>query len=178
MPSIEERHSEDPDRAGEDRATDSIVDPITGLPDLRFFLLVIDNKISLARRTLTPLSVGLMQIDDWNRRGLEQRQRALRHVSSILQTTLRSSDTVCTIGHGRLGVILDDAPETGAVWAADRVRTVLEDRPSRPVVSLSVGLACYPSHALDADDVLAAAETALSSASCLGPARIEVASLV
>ena len=156
---------------------DPIVDPVSGLPDLRYFLLAFDSKVALARRTLQPVSVVLMQIDDWDRKTPDHRKKALRHAAALMQHTVRASDVTCDLGAGRLAAILDEAAETGAVWAADRLRTVLTDRPGRPAVTLSVGIACYPTHALDADAVLEAAESALVNAAALGPARIEVAPL-
>ena len=51
------------------------MDPVSGLPDLRYFLLAFDSKVALARRTLQPVSVVLMQIDDWDRKTPDHRRK-------------------------------------------------------------------------------------------------------
>ena len=39
--------------------------------------------------------------------------------------TLRESDAACRLGDLMVGAILEDTPEAGAVWAAERVRGTL-----------------------------------------------------
>lgn len=155
----------------------SITDSITGLPDDRFFHLAVDRKVALARRTLKPLSVALFEIDDFASFAPYLRDHAMRVLSRVVRNTLRDSDTVCQLRPGVLAAVLDDTAETGAVWAADRIRRSLLDTPARDVVTMSAGLACYPSHAMEADDLLAESTRALSTARALGPGRIEVAAV-
>lgn len=155
--------------------SESISDPVTGLPDHRFFELSVDRKVALARRTLKPLSVTYFEIDDFDTFAPYLRDHAMRVLSRVVRNTLRDSDTICQFRPGVVAAVLDDTAETGAVWAADRIRRALLDTPARDVVTMSAGLACYPSHALDHEELQAEAERALSTARALGPGRIEVA---
>ena len=98
-------------------------------------------------------------------------------LTRVMQNTLRDSDTICMLRDGVLAAVLDDTSETGAVWAADRIRRSLLETPACEVVTVSAGLACYPSHAMDADDLMNEAERALHTARSLGPGRIEVATI-
>ena len=43
-----------------------------------------------------------------------------------------------------VGAILEDTPEAGAVWAAERVRGTLLASPIGDALTLSAGVACYP----------------------------------
>jgi diguanylate cyclase (GGDEF)-like protein len=157
---------------------ESISDPITGLPDERFFALSVDRKVALARRTLKPVSVCNFEIDDFATFAPYLRDHAMRVMARVVRNTLRDSDTICQLRPGAIAAVLDDTSETGAVWAADRIRRALLDTPARDVVTMSAGLACYPSHAMDAPDLVDVADRALATARALGPGRIEVAAIV
>jgi diguanylate cyclase (GGDEF)-like protein len=157
--------------------SDSLNDPVSGLPDGRFFHLSADRKVALARRTLKPIAVAMFEIDSFDSVAPYLRDHAVRVLARVMQNTLRDSDTICQMRDGVLATVLDDTSETGAVWAADRVRRSLLETPAREVVTVSAGLACYPSHAMGADDLVGEAERALRTAKTLGPGRIEVASI-
>ncbi len=153
----------------------SILDPVSGLPDRRFFTIALDRKVALARRTLKPLAVGLFQIDNYSSFAPYLRDHAVRVLSRVVQNTMRDSDTVCHIDEALIAVVLDDTSDTGAVWAADRIRRALLDTPAKDIVTMSAGLACYPSHAMDAKALLEESNQALAAARSVGPGRIEVA---
>ena len=154
---------------------DAIVDDVSGLPDARFFAIALDRKVALARRTLKPLTVALFEIDGFVDFAPYLRDHAIRVLSRVTQNTLRESDTVCHTNAAVIAALLDDTPETGAVWAADRIRRALLETPARDIVTVSAGLACYPSHAMEAEELRIEAERALELARQNGPGRIEVA---
>ncbi|MFV1992048.1 MAG: GGDEF domain-containing protein [Acidimicrobiales bacterium] len=155
----------------------SILDPVSGLPDRRFFTIALDRKVALARRTLKPLAVGLFEIDNYSSFAPYLRDHAVRVLSRVVQNTMRDSDTVCHIDEALIAVVLDDTSDTGAVWAADRIRRALLDTPAKDIVTMSAGLACYPSHAMEAKALLEESTRALIAARMVGPGRIEVAKL-
>lgn len=158
-----------------DSSTDSILHPVSGLPDERFFRVALERKIALARRTLKPLALGLFEVDNFQSFAPYLRDHAIRVLSRVVQTTMRDSDTVCHLADAVVCAVLDDTSETGAVWAADRIRRALLETPAKDIVTMSAGLACYPSHALEAHDLIAEAHRALDAAHAFGPGRIEVA---
>ena len=63
-----------------------------------------------------------------------------------------------------VGAILEDTPEAGAVWAAERVRGTLLASPVGDALTLSAGVACYPTHALGAAELVHQASRALDEA--------------
>ena len=99
----------------------------------------------------------------------------LAEFATTLRQTLRESDTTCRIGPASFGVILEDTSEAGGVWAAERLRTALV-RKGDSLLRLSAGVAAYPTHALEAHEVLARATRALEAARASGSSRVEVAS--
>ncbi len=163
------------DGASDDPRGDSIRNPVSGLPDRRFFEVALDRKVALARRTIKPLALAVFEIDDFSTFAPYLRDHAVRVLSRVVQHTVRESDTVCHLDEAVIAAVLDDTSETGAVWAADRIRRSLLDTPAKDIVTMSAGLACYPSHAMDADDLIEETYRALAAARALGPGRIEVA---
>ena len=69
--------------------------------------------------------------------------------------------------------MLEDTPENGAIWTMERVRRrLVEDSPD---LTLWAGVACYPAHAFDGDDLMEQVRVALTAAREWNQDRIEVA---
>jgi len=155
-------------------AAGAVRDPETGLLGEHYFETALEHRIAAARRQLQPVALLLLTIDadGTNEQG---RHDVIIAFADILRDTLRESDTVCRLGAASFGVILEDTSEAGGVWAAERLRTALV-RQRDALVRLAAGVAAYPTHALEADDVLQRARGALESARASGSSRVEVAS--
>jgi diguanylate cyclase (GGDEF)-like protein len=150
-------------------------DAETGLLGEHYFQVAIDQRIAAARRQLQPVALLLLSLEG-DDAGDAYRQQAAITFAGILRETLRESDTACRIGDNRFGVILEDTSEAGGVWAAERLRTALA-RKGDSLLRLAAGVAAYPTHALEADEVLSRARRALDSARASGSGRVEVASV-
>ena len=155
-------------------AAGAVRDPETGLLGEHYFELALEHRIAAARRQLQPVALLLLTLDADGT--TEQGQHdVIVAFADILRDTLRESDTVCRIGVGSFAVVLEDTSEAGAVWAAERLRTALV-RQRDAMVRLAAGVAAYPTHALEADQVLVRGKAALESARASGSSRVEVAS--
>jgi diguanylate cyclase (GGDEF)-like protein len=149
-----------------------VTDEETGLFNEAFFAVTLEKRVSAARRGLRPLSLALLEpVEDVH--GDAARAVVDRDVAECILDTLRDSDIACRLEGPMLAVILEDTPENGAVWTVERIRRRVAAE--RPEVALRAGVACYPAHAFDAAQVMAAAETALRSARDWRQDRIEVA---
>ena len=71
------------------------------------------------------------------------------------------------------GLMLEDTPEDGAVWAVERLRRALGTKPGSRTVR--AGVACYPGQALTPSDLVDAARAAYAAAKEWPQDRIEVA---
>jgi two-component system cell cycle response regulator len=150
-------------------------DAATGLYDERYFAVLVQQQVAAARRSLRPLSVIIFEIDSLSDAERETRQQALGVVGDVVRRTLRESDAACRLGDLMIGAILEDTPEAGAVWAAERVRGTLLASPVGDALTLSAGVACYPSHALGAAELVHQASRALEEARAHGRDRVELA---
>jgi two-component system cell cycle response regulator len=150
-------------------------DAATGLYDERYFAVLVQQQVAAARRSLRPVSVVIFEIDSMGEADAETRQQALGVVGDVVRRTLRESDAACRLGDLMVGAILEDTPEAGAVWAAERVRGTLLASPIGDALTLSAGVACYPTHALGAAELVHQASVALDEARTRGRDRVELA---
>ena len=157
------------------QTSDSLFEPITGLPDERAYALLVERKLSHARRSLNPLALIALSIDGYEQMTESEVRVATLVTARLVCSTLRQSDTVCHLGDGVFVALLDDTSDSGAVWAASRVRAALAGKRQSIVVTLSMGVAAYPTHALEAGPLSQEAFGALHVARSLGPERLEVA---
>lgn len=162
--------TEDPRLRGE-----QAFDAATGLYDEKYFAVLVQQQVAAARRSLRPISVIIFEIDAMGESEKETRMQALGVVGDVVRRTLRESDAACRLGDLMIGAILEDTPEAGAVWAAERVRGTLLASPIGDALTLSAGVACYPTHALGAAELVHQASRALDEARSRGRDRVELA---
>ena len=86
----------------------------------------------------------IFEIDSMGEADSDTRQQALGVVGDVVRRTLRESDAACRLGDLMVGAILEDTPEAGAVWAAERVRGTLLASPIGDALTLSAGRRLLP----------------------------------
>ncbi len=150
-------------------------DAVTGLIDRAYFRVTLSQRVASARRHLQPLSLVLFELDGFEKARPDRRDRALRLLGAAMRRTLRECDTACRYGDHAVAALLEDTPEAGAASAAERVRRAVTQTPTGRSFTLSAGIACYPSHALDAHDLLRRSVQALGAARAAGRDRVEIA---
>jgi GGDEF domain-containing protein len=144
---------------------------VTGLFNEKYFRATIDTRVLAAKRHLRPVSVAFVAVSAGPDRSIPA---DMVKVSHAVRTTLRDSDIACHLDDGRFAFILEDTPEDGAVWTLERLRRCLGEVDSDMVQW--AGIACYPAHAFNSNELLEKAKEALNTASEWPQARIEVAS--
>ncbi|MGH9000227.1 MAG: GGDEF domain-containing protein [Acidimicrobiia bacterium] len=153
----------------------SSTDPVTGLVDQMHFRTTLSQRVASARRQLSPLSLVVFELDGFERARTERREQAMRLLGSVLRRTMRESDIGCRFGEAMVATLLEDTPEAGAAVAAERMRRALGASSTGRTFTMSVGVACYPSHALDAHELLRRSVRALATAKAAGRDRVEIA---
>ncbi len=146
--------NEDLQRANEVLAQLSITDGLTRLHNHRFFQDHLTREIKRVDRTGEPLSMVLMDIDDFkrmnDRQGHAVGDQVLMNVAERLNESIRESDLLARYGGEEFVVLTPNTDIEGALALAEKIRMSVESMPlivgdsMRPLrATLSCGVAQY-----------------------------------
>lgn len=160
------------------------VDGLTGIHNRRFFEMRIVEELERAGRFQGRMSTIMVDIDNFKKLNDEfghlLGDEILRSVSSILKQQLRKMDMVCRYGGDEFAVLVPETTGGNAMRVAEKLRRHIEahDFPGVPrPVTISCGVADYPTHGVTRDEVVAAADSALYTAKQAGRNRVASATL-
>ncbi len=149
----------------------TVKDPATDLLNRQNFIARVTQEISRSRRTMTPVSLVLLAIDQYNqimaKMGTEEAQTVLRMTARIFEKHSRINDVVGRTGADEFGILLPHTGRAGAMIKAERLRRIIESADfsrvlkAYPQLTISVGVAEYPSMVRDADELMQSADEAL-----------------
>lgn len=165
----------EPERSAVRPPREPVFDPVSGLLDQQFFPVIVQQRVAAARRQLQPVSIVLFELDGLDDAEAEVREQALGVLGDVVRRTLRECDTACRLTVSRAAAVLEDTAESGAAWAAERVRGTLHGSPVGDALTISAGIACYPSHALSSGELMEMANRALDAARRRGHDHVEIA---
>jgi len=154
-------------------------DPLTGLANHRTFHERLRAEAARSRRSGTPLSLVLLDIDHFKRVndnfGHQRGDEVLRVVAAVLAEDGRASDLTARLGGEEFALLLADTDADGALAVAERLRAELEavDIPGPRRVTASFGVAALGADA-DPDELVRAADRALYAAKAGGRNRCVV----
>jgi diguanylate cyclase (GGDEF)-like protein/putative nucleotidyltransferase with HDIG domain len=157
-------------------------DPLTELLNRRGFEEVFDVELERARRTESPLSLVVADLDHFKELNDEQGHGAgddaLREVGRAIDTAKRSFDSGARVGGEEFALLAPNSNEHGAYMLAERIRGDIERAFARAPVKLraSFGIATFPLHGQSAEALLRAADQALYAAKRLGRNRSVISS--
>jgi diguanylate cyclase (GGDEF)-like protein len=151
------------------------IDPVSGLLRQRHLPVLLQQVVAAARRKVQPVSVVFWELDGLDGADRTASEQALTALGAVAWRTLRESDAVFRLGDVVAVAVLVDTAEPGARMVAGRVREALRASPVGDALTVSAGIACYPTHALDAAELVARAGRALELARGEGHERDHVA---
>jgi diguanylate cyclase (GGDEF)-like protein len=151
------------------------IDPVSGLLRERHLPVLLQQVVAAARRKVLPVSVVFWEVDGLEAAPPGARDQAVTALGAVAWRTLRESDALFRIGDVVAVGVLVDTAEPGALTVAERVREQLRSSPIGDSLTVSAGIACYPTHALDAAELVSRAGRALDAARASGHTRDHVA---
>jgi diguanylate cyclase (GGDEF)-like protein len=162
----------------------SITDELTGLYNYRFLLQRMDEEIERARRFERPLSLLMVDADEFKRfndtHGHITGDHALAELADVLRSAVRDVDVVCRYGGEEFAVLLPETDAEGAFVAAEKLRDAVAshlfpDGDGTPAhrLTISLGLASFPRSADDREELLKQADHALYTAKHGGRNRVK-----
>lgn len=143
-------------------------DPLTGIPNRRNTLDMLERELQKARENATQLSVAILDIDHFksinDQFGHTVGDSVIRKIATVCVTAIRSSDFAGRIGGEEFVIILPGSDAETAIRVGERVRQTIEathwPQPGPEQVTASIGLATLNS-AISAEDLLGEADKAL-----------------
>lgn len=160
-------------------------DPLTGLYNRRFFFDSCRRALQQASRTGDPLSVISLDADHFKRfndtHGHDAGDTVLRSVSDLLGSMFQGSEVVARLGGEEFSVLLPGCNAEQATARADEMRRRVEELRIRyrdldlPRMTVSAGVASFPSFGPTTQDLLRAADAALYVAKDAGRNQVKVA---
>ncbi len=137
-------------------------DSLTGLANYRRLMEVLDSEMQRSGRTDRPFAVVLLDLDGLksinDRYGHLVGSQALCRLANIFRVHCRSIDTAARYGGDEFGLVLPETGEKEARRAAVRICSELADDGQQPTLSVSVGVAVYPSDGVTTEQLLRAAD--------------------
>ncbi len=137
----------------------AFTDVMTGLENHRRFRMRLDEEVRRAYRYGHPVSLLLIDIDDFKRAndtfGHPAGDAILRQVGALLRRSVRGFDVPARYGGEEMAVILPQTGASDAALLAERIRRAVEesrfalpgDPDSNVQITISLGVATLPDHA-------------------------------
>jgi diguanylate cyclase (GGDEF)-like protein len=145
----------------------AITDGLTGLYNHIYFKNRLKEEMRMGQRKGTSCSLLMIDLDKLkvinDTFGHPVGDAAIRQIATILKTLLRSGDTPARYGGEEFGVILPETNLLEAALIADRLCTQIRNTavPGLGRITVSIGAASFPKHALSSEDLIERADKAL-----------------
>ena len=154
-------------------------DGLTGVANRRAFDATLDRELGRAERGGEPVSLVMLDIDDFkglnDLHGHQMGDDVLRSIAAEVSGACRTYDTVARYGGEEFAVILPGCTQAESLMLAERLREVVVLAGAEVRVTASVGVATYPVHASDAQELIQAADGALYVSKRSGRNRVSQA---
>lgn len=156
----------------------SVTDLLTGLHNRRFMLDAFDKEIRRADRHERPFCVLMIDVDRFKQyndtHGHLAGDEVLKQMGVVLRDATRDLDVIARYGGEEFICLLPECDLENAVAAGERIRQRLaqESFEGGPV-TISIGVAEFPTHGETAGAVIGAADAALYEAKAEGRDRVK-----
>ncbi len=161
----------------------AITDELTGLANYRHLQSRIDREIERARRYDKHFSLIMLDVDEFkafnDREGHVAGDVALAELARVMEHAVREVDLVARYGGEEFSLVMPETDAAGAFVVAEKIREsvaehAFSDAAGEPrcQMTVSVGLATYPTHGTDRETLLKEADDALYRAKNGGKNRV------
>lgn len=156
-------------------------DDLSGAYTRATFFRLMAGEMQRARRQQRPLSLLLVDIDDFKRindsHGHPVGDKVIAAFASLAASELRGHDLLCRYGGEEFALLLPDATLDEAVAVAERIRARFNDGvfADMPSFTVSIGVQSAEHAGLDLARMIEGADAALYIAKKLGKNRVEIA---
>lgn len=161
----------------------SLHDPLTGLHNRRYVNETLGRDMIQAERENLPLSIILADIDHFKKvndtYGHQVGDSVLVEIARLIKEHARGSDIVCRYGGEEFLLVFLNTTQETAAKRADDIRHMAADlripyEQGTLSVTASFGLATYPNHGTNAEELIIKADQALYQSKHSGRNRVTI----
>lgn len=158
-------------------------DGMTKLYVHRYFQHLLDQEMQHSRRYKKQFSLIMMDIDNFksfnDTYGHQLGDEVLKNVARAIKNILRANDIAARYGGEEFVVILPEADAPQALIAAEKIRAVVAKLEiphgnQKLHVTISLGVAVFPMHAEEKEELIHLADTALYASKHSGKNRVSL----
>ena len=161
----------------------STIDRLTGLFNRNCFNDILKHLLALTQREDSELSLVFLDLDDFkfvnDHFGHQRGDYVLNKFGQLLSSSIRQSDIALRYGGEEFVILMPNTGLKEAMILSNRIRLKVKSMPfiengTNLHISISGGLAVYPTHAKTADELVYSADSALYQAKGSGKNNIKV----
>jgi two-component system cell cycle response regulator len=166
---------------GEEIERLALMDTLTELYNSRTFLKEIKDELKRAKRYKRPVAVCMLSIDNFREihrnYGALTSDAVLKAVGGVLQSSIRDVDIPARYSGEEFAVIFPETNAAGAAIVTERIRQRIASQAvshnwHNLRITTSIGLAAFPAHAREHDELVNKAIQALEMAMQRGGDRV------
>jgi diguanylate cyclase (GGDEF)-like protein/putative nucleotidyltransferase with HDIG domain len=153
----------------EQTQSDSLTDPLTGLPNTRYLFMQLTRELSRAERLQSEISLMVMDLDSFkeinDNHGHHVGDRALCEIARVLRTTIRPYDICVRYAGDEFIVVMSGCGSEEAEQKRDELQRSIdavffEARPGKRIrLGVSIGTAVFPHDGNSYETLLAGADS-------------------
>ncbi len=148
----------------EDTKKHAYEDPLTGLPNLRYFKNFAEQELRRAERLNYPVTLVMMDLDRFkeinDHHGHSSGDQVLVHMARLLKCEMRRSDTCIRYGGDEFIGVMPGADRNSAQAIVAKIQTAAASQPIRlsrgdwARIGVSIGVATFPDDSRDLHQLL------------------------
>ena len=159
----------------------ALLDTLTELYNSRTFLKEIKDELRRAKRYKRPVALCMLSIDGFRditrQYGALTSDAVLKALGDVLRGAIRDVDVPARYSAEEFAIIFPETNASGAAIVAERIRQRIGSQPithnwHNLKVTASIGLASFPAHARESEELVAKSVQALEQAMQRGGDRV------
>jgi diguanylate cyclase (GGDEF)-like protein len=156
----------------------AVTDSLTGLYVRRYFMVKLQEELLRAERYNNILSIVMADLDGFKNindtYGHDAGDRVLSAIGKFFQQNIRDVDVVARYGGEEFVIMIPEAAQDAAYILSERLRKQLAELKleNMPPITISLGIATFPSDGRELEDLIKKADSAMYAAKRAGRNKV------